>query len=231
MAEVGYQDIKVAESDPQAAQKELERIRTFLRIAQERWKLAAEAEQKTRDAALDDLKFLAGDQWPNNIQTTRENDGRPCLTINRLPSIKRQITNEQRQQRPSIQVNPVGSGSDPETAEILQGIIRHIEVNSDAEIAYDTGFEMMVTGGFGYWEIATDYVDERSVDEQEIFIKRVKNPFTIYFDPSAIEPTYCDADWCFKIEDVPITEYKRDYAKSQAASLLEFTSVGDSAPD
>jgi hypothetical protein len=226
----GYEDVKTATSpeDPIAAQRD--KLRDFLRVAQERFKLAAEAEAKNRDASLDDLKFLAGDQWPDNIATSRYTDGRPCLTINRLPSIKRQITNEQRQQRPSIQVNPVGSESDPDVAEVLQGVIRHIEVNSDAEIAYDTGFEMMVTGGFGYWEVMTDYLDDTSFD-QEIFIKRTKNPFTIYFDPSAIEPTYCDADWCFKVEDIPKVEYLRDYANSDAAGLPDFQSIGDQAPN
>jgi hypothetical protein len=222
--------LKTAETPGNADTARNEQTRVFLRTAKERFQLAAEAEAKVRDAALDDLKFLAGDQWPDNIQTSRTIDGRPCLTINRLPSIKRQITNEQRQQRPSIQVNPVGSDSDVDVAEVEQGIIRHIEVISDAEIAYDTGFEMMVTGGFGFWEIITDYLDDKSFD-QEIYIKRIKNPFTIYFDPACIEPTYCDADWAFKVEDVPIFEYKRDYHDSAAAGLPDFQSIGDQAAD
>jgi len=230
MADDGSGILKTAEAPANADTARNEQTRVFLRIAKERFQLAAEAESKVRDAALDDLKFLAGDQWPDNIQTSRTIDGRPCLTINRLPSIKRQITNEQRQQRPSIQVNPVGSQSDVEVAEVEQGIIRHIEVISDAEIAYDTGFEMMVTGGFGYWEVITDYVDDQSFD-QEIYIKRIKNPFTIYFDPACIEPTYCDADWAFKVEDIPIFEYKRDYPNSAAAGLPDFQSIGDQAPD
>lgn len=222
--------ILTANSPEDADAQERQRVKEFLSLAKKRFKLAVEAEKKNRDDALDDLKFLAGDQWPAQLESSRELDGRPCLTINRLTSMKRQITNEQRQQRPAIQINPVGSGSDVDTAEILQGIIRHIEVNSDAEIAYDTGFECAVTGGFGWWEVCTDYVDERSFD-QEIFIKRKKNPFTIYVDPSAIEPTYCDADWMFEVEDVPEAEYKRDYPQSDAASLVDFQSIGDQAPD
>ena len=230
MADDGSSILKTAETPGNADTARNEHTRVFLRTAKERFQLAAEAEAKVRDAALDDLKFLAGDQWPDNIQTSRTIDGRPCLTINRLPSIKRQITNEQRQQRPSIQVNPVGSKSDVDVAEVEQGIIRHIEVISDAEIAYDTGFEMMVTGGFGYWQVITDYVDDQSFD-QEIYIKRIKNPFTIYFDPSCIEPTYCDADWAFEIEDIPVFEYKRDYPNSAAAGLPDFQSIGDQASD
>jgi hypothetical protein len=229
LADTEIDDIRVAESSPDADQQAEGKLRKFLRIAIERFKLAAEAEQKTRRDALDDLKFRAGEQWPSDIMTSRGLDGRPCLTINRLPPIIRQITNEQRQQRPSINVNPVGSGSDQDTAETLQGIVRHIEVNSDAEIAYDTAFESAVTIGFGFWGIETDYLP-KSFD-QEIKIRRIKNPFMIYFDPSAIEPCYEDAMWAFEIEDIPKDEYKLEYPGSKAAALMDFESIGDQAPD
>jgi hypothetical protein len=229
LADTEIDDIRVAESAPDADQQAEAKLRKFLRIAIERFKLASEAEQKTRRDALDDLKFRAGEQWPSDIMTSRGLDGRPCLTINRLPPIIRQITNEQRQQRPSINVNPVGSGSDQDTAETLQGIVRHIEVNSDAEIAYDTAFESAVTIGFGFWGIETDYIP-KSFD-QEIKIRRIKNPFMVYFDPSAVEPCYEDAMWAFEIEDIPKDEYKLDFPNSKAAALMDFESIGDQAPD
>jgi hypothetical protein len=230
LADTEIDDIRVAESAPDADQQAEAKLRKFLRIAIERFKLAQEAEQKTRRDALDDLKFRAGEQWPSDIQTSRGLDGRPCLTINRLPPIIRQITNEQRQQRPSINVNPVGSGSDQDTAEMLQGVVRHIEVNSDAEIAYDTAFESAVTIGFGFWGIETDYLP-KSFDHQEIKIRRIKNPFMVYFDPSACEPCYEDAMWAFEVKDIPKDEYKLDYPNSKAAALMDFESIGDQAPD
>jgi hypothetical protein len=229
LADTEIDDVRVAESAPDADQQAEAKLRKFLRIACERFKLAAEAEQKTRREALDDLKFRAGEQWPSDIQTSRGLDGRPCLTINRLPPIIRQVTNEQRQQRPSINVNPVGSGSDQDTAEVLQGIVRHIEVQSDAEIAYDTAFESAVTIGFGYWALGTRFI--KNTFDQEIYIRRIKNPFQVYFDPSAIEPCYEDAMWAFEIEDIPIDEYKMEYPGSEAAKLTDFQSIGDLQED
>ena len=90
-----------------------------------------------RDAAVDDLRFLEGEgQWPDGIKATREADGRPCLTINKLPQYVNQVANDSRQNRPSIKVSPVDSGADKKTAELLGGLIRNIQVSSAADDAH-----------------------------------------------------------------------------------------------
>jgi hypothetical protein len=201
----------------------------FLALARDRFRQAAEAETELRAESLEDLKFRAGEQWPKSISDARDLDKRPCLTINRLPQFLKQVTNEQRQNRPSVQVNPVGDGADVETAEVLQGVIRHIELNSSADAAYDTAFEAAATMGFGYFRIVTEFQDEKSFD-QEILIKRVKNPFTVYFDPACQEPDYSDARYCFIVEDLTHDEFREQYPDSELAGLQDFTSVGDGTP-
>jgi hypothetical protein len=213
----------------QEAEKEIARVKAFLRQAQDRWQIASEAEATNRKNGLDDLEFRAGKQWPDDIRTERDIDKRPCLTMNHMPQYIRQVTNEGRQQRPAIQINPVGDGADQDTAEVLQGMVRHIEVNSDAEVAYDTAFEHMVTSGWGFWRIITDWIGQTF--DQEILIKRIKNPFCVYFDPAAIEADYSDARFAFVIEDVPISEYREQYKDTEAAGLADFSSIGDSAAD
>lgn len=201
----------------------------FIDLALARFKLCVEAENKARSECLEDWQFSVGDQWPKDIRDDRNADGRPCLTTNRLPQFIRNVTNEQRQQRPAAQVNPVGNGADRELAEIIQGIVRHIEVQSDAEIAYDHAFECMVRGGFGWWRILTEYVKNGS-KEQEIFIKRVKNPFKVYMDPMTDEPDDSDARFAFVVVDMDPDEYRDQYKESRLAGLVEFTSLGDKAP-
>lgn len=223
-------EVLTSKEDTPQDEKDRIALEGFLRLAMERFRLCQEAEAESRKEALDDLKFLTGEQWTFDIKNSRELDSRPCLTMNHLPQFVRQVTNEQRQQRPAIQVNPVGDGADTDTAEILQGMIRHIEVNSDAEIAYDTAFEHCVIGGFGYWRLVKEYVDDGS-DEQELKLKRVRNPFNVYFDPAAVEPCYEDARFAFVIEDVPRSEYKVRYPNSDEASLLEGSGIGDNTPD
>jgi hypothetical protein len=201
----------------------------FLAEAFQRFHLAEEAESQVRRDALEDFRFKVGDQWDHDIFQARQKDARPCLTMNRLRQFTRMVTNEQRQQRPSIQVNPVGDESDIQTAEVIQGLCRHVEVQSDAEIAYDTAFEHMATGGFGYFRIRADYIDDES-DEQEIFIERIKNPFSVYVDPRAIKPDYSDALYYFIVEDMATELYKASYPDSELAALSEFTSVGNQMP-
>jgi hypothetical protein len=200
----------------------------LIKLAQERFKLASDATAGIREAALDDLRFVAGEQWPDDIRNQRAADKRPCLTINKLPQFTHQVLNEERQNRPSIQISPVDDGGDPETAKVLQGLIRHIEVQSGADFAYDTGFEGAVNAGFGAFRVLTEYVDESSFDQQ-ISIKRIRNPWCVYFDPSAQEPDYSDANWCLVIEDMSPEAYRAAFPDSELAKG-PWEALGNKAP-
>lgn len=198
----------------------------FLKEAFHRFKLCEEAEADIRREALEDFKFLDGDQWPDDIKKKREEKKQPCLTINRLPAFKQMITNEQRQQKPSTQVNPVGDGSDDDTAEIIQGVIRHIEVLSDAEIAYDTAFDHLVTGGFGHWRYNTEYLPGSF--DQEIKVLWLPNPFCVYTDPFCLQPDRSDANYRFIIEDLSPETYKSQFPDSALAKIdNQFSSIGN----
>ena len=223
----GQQVKGVARKEPKATRSSnKQEPGEFLTTAKERFRVASDAEADIRTEALDDLKFLAGDQWPDAIRRQRQMDQRPCLTINRLPSIVRQVTNEQRQNRPSIQIDPVGDGSDEETAEVLQGLIRHIEYNSGADAAYDTAFFHAAVGGFGYFRVTTEYSDPLSFD-QEIKIQRVRNPFTVYLDPHAKEPDFSDAEFAFVVETMSKEAFKEAYPKAELSAMQDWTSTGD----
>jgi hypothetical protein len=100
-------------------------------------RLVGEADSTNRSAALQDLKFGAGDQWPVEIQNSRNLEARPCLTINKIDAYCRQVENQQRQQRPRIKVHPVNNEGDLKVAQVIEGITRHVEVNSNADTAYD----------------------------------------------------------------------------------------------
>lgn len=197
----------------------------ILEKARERFKLAIDAEQEIRELAEEDLRFSAGEQWPDDIKTSRQLDNRPCLTINRLPQFIHQITNDQRQNRPSIKVSPVDDKADIETAKIYQGLIRHIEYSSDADIAYDTAFDSAVRASFGYFRIVTEYCDPFSFD-QEIKIKRIKNRFAAVLDPNYQQPDGSDANWGFVFEDVNKDDYKDQHPDTELAQSDDWDSLG-----
>lgn len=140
----------------------------LLALAKAQFERVVTAEQENRTYMLDDFRFRAASpdnfyQWPDAIRSKRETDPsgqRPCLTINKLPQHVNQVTNDIRQNRPAIKVIPVDDKADPEVAEVLNGVIRHIQYASDADIAYDTAADNQVVAGVGYIRVLTDYVDD-----------------------------------------------------------------------
>jgi len=205
----------------------------FLAVARKRRKQAIDALNDSRKVQLEDVRFLAGNsdngwQWPEKVRQSRLNDpngARPVLTINKLPQHIRLVTNEQRQNRPSVKVLPVDDSGDPEVAEIFNGMIRHIEVNSDADVAYSTAFDNQVAHGEGFVRLITDYVDEVSF-EQDIFIRRVPNPFAVDMDPSIQDPSGADAEWVFISDMMMEEEFEAEYPDAEPVSWEE-VGVGD----
>jgi hypothetical protein len=191
-------------------------------------RLTTDADQSNRSEALEDLKFAAGDQWPTEIQNSRNLEARPCLTINKIDPYIRQVTNQQRQARPRIKVHGTNTSSNEKLAEILTGVIRHIEVNSDADQAYDTAFDYSVRMGWGYFRVITDYIRDDSFD-QEIYIRPIDNPFTVYFDPNSILPDGSDADRCLITTVIEKKIFQEMYPDAELGSFTYRGTGDDSA--
>lgn len=187
---------------------------------------SASTDSKNRAAALDDLWFLQGDgQWPMASKALRTAEGRPCLTINTLPAMVHQVTNDLRQNKPGIKVHPVDDDADVETAEVMQGMIRHIEYDSNAEVAYVTAASSAAAGGAGYFELYTDYEANDTFD-QVIKFRRIRNPFTVYMGHH-VEPDGSDMMRCLISEDVPREQFLQEYPDCDAGSYGIGSGIGD----
>jgi len=208
-----------------------------LSTMRKRLQMAISAFSESREDELDDLRFYAGSpdnhwQWPADVLATRGAvqgqtiNARPTLTINKLPQHVRQVTNDQRQNRPSGKVIPADDNADPEVAEIYNGMVRHIEYISDADVAYDTACENQVAYGEGYIRILTEYCDDDTFD-QDIKIARIRNSFSVYMDPTIQDPCGADAKWCFVTEDLQRAEYERMFPDASPISTLQAQGVGD----
>ena len=203
----------------------------YLTRARARFRLAAQAVHDNRVQMLEDKHFRASEQWDDRIRRQREAEFRPCLTVNKLPQYIRQTTNQQRENKPAILVSPIDSQADPETAEVIQGMVRHIESTSRAQIAYNTASDDQVTIGLGWIRILTEYTDPHDAG-QSLVIRRVRNPFTVYLDPASQEFDGSDARWAFVVADLTLDEFKDRYgADTVGASLNDFQSIGDERAD
>jgi hypothetical protein len=211
----------------------------ILATMRKRLEQSLSAYSESRDSELDDLRFMAGSpdnrwQWPQEVLATRGAvqgqtiNARPCLTINKLPQHVRQVTNDQRQNRPSGKVIPVDDKADIEVAEVFNGMVRHIEYMSDADVVYDTACDNQVTYGEGYFRILTEYCDETSF-EQDLRLQRIRNSFSVYMDPHIQDPCGADAEYCFITEDMPQSEFERNFPNAEPISSIAIRGVGDEA--
>jgi hypothetical protein len=209
----------------------------MLATMRSRFTMAISALGESREDELDDLRFMAGSpdnqwQWPADVLATRGSvqgqtiNARPCLTINKLPQHVRQVTNQQRQNRPSGKVIPADDNADVAVAEVFDGIIRHIEYMSDADVAYDTACDNQVTYGEGYIRILTEYAREDSFD-QDLRIGRIRNSFSVYMDPTIQDPCGSDAKWCFITEDLLKEEFERMFPDAAPITSIMAQGIGD----
>lgn len=181
-----------------------------------------ERESDNISRAEEAIRFRALEQWPRAIKLDRENpnqDGgpRPCPVLDKTNQFVRQIVNEERQNRAAIRIRPVDDKADKKVAEILSGIVRHIEDRSQAIEAYTTAGEHAIDGGFGYWRLLTEYSDPLSFD-QEIVIKRIPNRFSVALGYHN-EPDGSDAEEALIWEDMSRADFKSKYPKAKEVSF------------
>src|SRR5580658_5570358 len=173
--------------------------------ARDRLALAVEAESDNRNRAKEDLEFVEGKQWDDEVITTASAET-PELTINVTDMVVEGIVNNMKQQRPRGKCHPVGDGAQIEIADVINGIGRHVETRSEASVAYDTGGAMAVKVGWGFWRMVSEYVAPDSFD-QDIRILPIRNIFTVYMDPASIMPTGADANWTLITTKMKRIEY------------------------
>lgn len=185
---------------------------TLLATAMTHWKLVQQAENTTRVNMLDDKRFEAGEQWPEVVRQQRHIDQRPCLVIDRMGTHLRQIVNEGRQHRPGIIVSAVDDQADPETAKILRGLVRDIEAQSNADVAYTISRQNAVGPGRGFVRVLPVYVDDLGF-RQELRIEPIRNLFSVYVDPSHQRPDGSDMNWCFIVTRLAKDVYEQMYRR------------------
>lgn len=178
-----------------------------------RFKTAQDAVTDLYSKAQDDFKFVwvDGNQWDAHLSGLRGK--RPKYEFNYLRQTIKQVLNDNRQNTPQIKVRPTEDG-DKENAEIRQGLIKNIESRSNADQAYDWAAMYAITAGFGCWRVTTEYAGDDTFD-QDICIKRIENPFSVYFDHESRDLNRADARFLFIVEDIPKSEFRRRWPDAE----------------
>lgn len=178
------------------------------------------AESGNRSRAIAELNFRADidhGQWPQTLYAERELDGRLCVTINHTDTFVSRVENSMKQQRPRIKCHPVAN-ADIDKAQLINGIVRHVENRSQASVAYDAAGSSALSIGWGYMRLVPEYVDEKSFD-QELRILPIRNTFTVYRDPGSILPDGSDSRRYIVSEKIKRIEYKARYPNAENVSF------------
>ena len=189
----------------------------FLQALRTRFAWSEEASKDWRKEATEDMQFLIGKQWDDRNVRARTAAGRPCLTVNRLGQLVRLVSNETSRAKPGMFAHPVDSHADVTKAEVIMGIIRHIERINDASSVYGTATDYQARCGLGYFGFQTRYSRQDSF-EQEVALRFFPNPLAIYGDPSSVELDGSDSQFYFVTEKVSKEEYSERWPKSEAAA-------------
>jgi hypothetical protein len=156
-------------------------------------------------------KFRYGEQWPPEIQNSRILESRPCITVNKTDTFCKQVENQQRQQRPRIKVDPTNGQATKKVADVIKGMVRHIEsARGGADIAYDGGFAYALVEGVGYWRILADYTRPDSF-EQELYLAQIEDPLSVYYDDNSVMPDGSDAEEAAIIADMNVEVFRAMY--------------------
>jgi len=171
-------------------------------------------EREQRKLCIEDMRFVNTEdgQWSENAIVQRAN--RPRYTINRIAGSMDQLVGDQRQNRTQVKIRPVSGGADIKTANVLNGLIRNIESNSNAENHYDNAYDEELSGGMGGWRIITEFNDDDPF-VQDIKIKAIKSAASsLWFDVEAEEYDRRDAKHAFLTTFMSKSAFEAKYPKA-----------------
>ena len=194
----------------------------ILKEATDRFEIARDWQSQADFRFLEDTKFCNGDsynmyQWPSDVQDYRKLDKKPMLTLNKTRQHCLLIVNDAKQNKPGIKILPNGNDATYDAAQMYNSLMRRIEYQSDATTHYDAAVTTMVQGGIGYWRVLTAYVDEKSFN-QDIFIKGIADPLTVYLDPDAQEKDKSDMKFAIIFDKMNREEFIKKHPKYKDVS-------------
>lgn len=205
------------EPEKQYVPEGFETVEEYLNDVRETHRLDLHADDDNRKAALEDKKFVAGEQWDPIVLEQRK--GLPCLVINSIPQFTAQLVGDWRTNRVAVKVLPSESG-DKNVASIRSDLIRSIETKSRATRTYDSAFESMIQCGDGAFRVDVQYAGD-DVFDQDIVVNPIEDALSVVWDRMSVDPTGRDANHVFVDDLIPNKEFKRRWPEFDPSTLTE----------
>lgn len=191
----------------------------ILAEATDRFEKIQSDDKDNRDNYRADTLFVysPGNQWPEEVRATRSDWKELCLEFNQLKQFVAQVVNDQRENRPGVRFHPASGDASKEVAEIMQGLTRSIENDSNAEAVYDNAFQSAVVGGRGAWRVCSEYADDSGFN-QKLCIKPINDMLTVWADLNYQQPDGSDRNFIFVTERFTKEEFMRKWPNAEEVS-------------
>jgi len=174
--------------------------------------------KEMRDEGNTDMRYASGDPWDPKDKAERKAAGRPCVAFDELNQYLNQLINDVRQNKRAVKVDPAGGGATDKTAEFRANLIRQIEYASRAQAVYSQVMENVTQRGYGYARVSKRYVSPDSFD-QELVVRPIPNPNTVWVDPDAKQEDRSDMGYCFVTDMVRRSDFEKRWPKATATDF------------
>jgi hypothetical protein len=182
--------------------------------------------QTGRQQASDDLVFARVTQWDDNLLEDTNLAFRGEFNI--LKKAHRQIMGDLAANPVQVDFEPKDENRD-DGADLLDGMYRADDRLNTSQEAYTYASADAVDGGFGAWELFTEYSSSRMGDLNQVirrkFIPEAVN--CVFWDPNAKRQDKSDAKYCCVIEPFSEDGYKdlvKELTGEDDASPVDFRS-------
>lgn len=171
-----------------------------------------------RDAALEDMRFVIGDQWDDLTRQRRNAARKPVLTVNRIPAFVAQVIGARRMNETTVKVLPDNGGTQA-IARIREGLIRNIIKNGHGEKAFDKAFEGSVMCGIGNFQAEMDYASDEVFD-QVLKATPINDHLSVVWDRMMTDGTGKDAGHVFVVDTLKKSDFNKRWPWATASDIV-----------
>jgi len=160
----------------------------------DRWRRASEAHETWSELAALCVQFFEGQQWSPQERAKLADEGRPCITKNKIAPIVRLLLGYFRQNRYDSVVKPGNDGrGTQEIADTLTSVLKQIAESNQSDWVDSQVMQDGLQTGRGFWDVRLDF--------SKNYLGTVKStcldPFSVYIDPEG--DSYDSDEWQFAI--------------------------------